>query len=74
MQVYLTTLEVTKSATTKLGQQFEFSETTTAGIANAAGGAAASLSTQIITVGVIPQSSFEMQTQLYQHFLLHRVH
>eukprot|EP00775_Hariotina_reticulata_P006117 gene6117-6356_t len=50
--IYLTSLEVTKSATTKLGEQLGFSPTAVASIASAAGGAAASLSTQAVVVPI----------------------
>jgi hypothetical protein len=50
--IYLTSLEVTKSATAQLGEQLGFSPTAVASIASAAGGAAASLSTQVVVVPI----------------------
>jgi len=56
-QIYLTSLEVTKSAMSKVGKTLELSDTATAGFANFAAGAGASLSTQIVTcpIDVISQ-------------------
>ena len=50
--IYLSTLEMTKSAVQKLGQQAELSPTTLAATSSFLAGAAASLSTQIVIVPV----------------------
>ncbi|KAJ9530528.1 hypothetical protein QJQ45_012536 [Haematococcus lacustris] len=48
--VYLSTLEMVKSSVAKVGQQLELSDTTIAGVSNFAGGACASMSTQLVSV------------------------
>lgn len=52
LQVYLTSLEVVKDGVSKVGHQLELTQTATAGLANFAGGAAASLSTQLVAVPI----------------------
>ncbi len=52
LQMYLTSLEIVKDGVSKVGHKLELTQTVTAGIANGAGGAVASLSTQLVAVPI----------------------
>ncbi|KAF5830214.1 mitochondrial carrier domain-containing protein [Dunaliella salina] len=58
--IYLTSLEITKSAMQRMGKQLQLSDTTTAGVSNFAAGACASLSTQLVTVPIDVVSQRQM--------------